>query len=504
MTALKTHAGKISRWGAAILWAAGLAACTVGPTYHAPDLNVENSYAPTEAQTVPTAWWTTLHDATLGGLLSAAAAGNLNLQQAEARIREARAQRAVVLGQDLPNLNGDLGYNRTRYSQNAAPFNAFNVPGFPWEFNQYQMGFDASWEIDIFGGNRRAVEAASANVDATVEDRRSVLVSLLGEVGRNYVDLRGYQQEHIFAQHNLDVQNQTLALTRDRERNGVGNHLDVARAEAQVANTAAAIPVFEREEWQAIHRLCVLTNQPLDKLLYLRQTGPIPSAPDAVSAGIPAELLRRRPDIRAAERRLAGATARIGQAEAQLYPKLSLTGFFDLQSASIDDLWSWRSRAFSIGPAVTFPIFEAGRLRAAVRVTNAQQEQAFVSYEQSVQGAIQEVRDALITFGTERSRRASLAQAVSADEQAVDLSNQLYGQGLIDFLAVLDAQRQLYSAQDELAQSDMQLAASMIALYKALGGGWETPPPAPATQPAPATVTGATMPAASPAQETQP
>ena len=323
--ALKTQSARLSRWGArgaGILWAAALAACNVGPNYHTPDTNIEKSYAPTEAQSAPTSWWTALDDPALDSLVSEAAANNLNLHQAEARIRESRAQQAVVQGQDLPNLNGDVDYTHQRYSQNAAPFNAFNVPGFPWEFNLYQAGFDASWEVDIFGGNRRALEAAKDSVQAAQEDQHSVLVSLLGEVGRNYVALRGYQQEQVFAQHNLDVQNQTLALTRDRERNGVGNHLDVARAEAQVADTAAAIPVFERQEWQAIHRLCVLTNQPLDKVLYLRQIGAIPATPDAVSAGIPAELLRRRPDIRSAERHLAAATARIGQAEAELYPKL--------------------------------------------------------------------------------------------------------------------------------------------------------------------------------------
>ncbi len=488
--------------------AAVIAGCTVGPNYQKPNLPVETSYTPSETQSVPTAWWQSLHDPELDGLLAAAAAGNLDLQKAEARIREARAQQGVIAGTDQPNLNADAGYQRDRYSQNAAPFNAFNIPGFPWEFNQYQMGFDASWEIDVFGGNRRALESAGATVEAAQIDRQAVLVSLLGEVGRNYVQLRGYQQEHIFAEHNLSVQNQTLALTRDREKNGVGNDLDVSRAQALVADTAARIPIFEREEWQAIHRLCVLTNQPLDKLLFLRETGPIPGVPDAVSAGIPADLLRRRPDIRSAERRLAAATAQIGVAEAELYPKLSLTGFFDLQSASIDDLWAWRSRAFNIGPAVTFPIFEAGRLRAAVNVTTAQQEQAMISYQQSVQSAIEEVRDELITFSTERTRQASLAQAVKADEEAVELSNQLYGQGLVDFLSVLDSQRDLYTAQDELAQSDEQLAASLIALYKALGGGWETALPSPATQPGstPAQTQPATSPAATaPAvKETQP
>ncbi len=464
------------------------AACTVGPDYRPPDLKTEPSYGPVAAeQNAAAAWWATLNDPVLNDLIATAAGNNLDLRQAEARIREARAQRAVVVGNDMPSLNVDGQYQHQRFSQNAAPFNAFNVPNFPWEFNLYQLGFDASWELDVFGGTRRAVEAAGAAVQASEEDRRAVLVSLLGEVARNYVELRGYQQERLLAQHNLDTQNQTLTLTRDRMNKGLSTELDVSRAAAQVATTAASVPVFERQEWQALHRIAVLAHQPLEKVIYLREVAPIPSPPNSVVVGIPAELLRRRPDIRRAERQLASATARIGVAEAQLYPKFSLTGVFNLQSASIDDLFAWRSRAFSIGPTVTWPIFEAGRLRAVVNVRTAQQEEALVTYEQTVQSAIQEVRDALVAFTTERRRRASLSDAVAADADSVDLSSKLYAQGLTDFLTVLDAQRQLYQAQDQLAQSDTQLDSALIALYKALGGGWEADASVsnvvPATQP---------------------
>ena len=485
---------------------AALASCTVGPDYKPPDLHVEAAYVPGSPAVDAAAWWASLNDSTLNSLVATAKENNLDLKLAQARLRESRAQRDIAYGGDAPVVNGDLGYTRQRYSQNAAPFNAFNIPGFPWEFNNYQAGFDASWEIDVFGGTRRAIEAADASVQAGEEGRRAVLVTLLGEVARNYVELRGFQDQRAIAVRNLDVQNQTLTLTRNRMTNGVGNDLDVSRAQAQVAQTAAEIPIFERQEWQAIHRLAVLTNQPLEKMLFLRDAAPIPQAPPSVMVGVPADLLRRRPDIRKAERDLAAASARVGVAEAELYPKFSLTGFFDLQSASIEDLVAWRSRAFSIGPAIAWPIFEAGRLRAAVEVRNAQQEQALVTYEQTVQRAIQEVRDGLISFTTERQRRDSLGQAVKANQDALDLARQLYGQGLTDFLTVLDAQRQLYQVQDALSQSDEQVTASLIALYKALGGGWESDLPSattlPATPPTPGPATNS-VPAAHAAPTTQ-
>ena len=459
-----------------------LAACTVGPDYHEPKSNADVSFQQrgpgaeflntSSAIPLPAAWWTALNDTSLNALVAQAADANLDVQQAEARIREARAQRAVVFGRELPALDGGAGYDRTRLSQNAAPYNAFSVPGFPWEFNSYQAGFDATWELDIFGGNRRALEAAGAEFQAAVEDRRAVLVSLQGEVARTYVELRGAQRQRTLAQANLDSQTQTLSLTRDRVKNGVGSELDVSRAAALAAATEAAIPLYDRAEWEALHRLATLTREPLYALLYLLEAKPIPTPPQAVSADIPANLVRRRPDIRRAERQLAAASARVGVAEADLYPKLSLTGVFNLQSASIDDLVAWRSRSFSIGPTVTWPIFEAGRLRAVVVIKSAQQEEALLSYERTVDHAIQEVRDQLVTFSTELSRHASLQAAVKANEDSVHLADQLYRQGLTDFLTVLDAQRQLYQQQDALAKSDAQLTESFIALQKALGGGW--------------------------------
>jgi NodT family efflux transporter outer membrane factor (OMF) lipoprotein len=483
-------------------------ACTVGPNYRAPELRLEASFGPAAPPAQAGAWWRQLQDPALDALISAAVENNLDLRLATARIREARAQRAIVRGTAEPEINGSAGYSHNRFSQNAAPFNAFDVPGFPWEYNLYQAGFDASWEIDLFGGARRAVEAANASVQAGEEDRRSALVTLLGEVARNYIDLRGAQDRRRIALQNLEAQRQTVELTRERMTQGLGTQLDVTRAEAQVAQTAAQVPLYEREEWQALHRLSLLTNRPLDGLFVLREPAPVPIAPDSVLVGVPADLLRRRPDIRRAERQLAAATARIGVAEAELYPKLSLTGFFNFQSASIEDIFDWRSRAFGIGPTVTWPIFQAGRLRAAVAVRNAQQEEALVTYEQTVQRAVEEVRDELVTFQTERQRQASLQDAVRAQQESFDLATQLYRQGLTDFLSVLDAQRQLFEAQDALARSRAQATAAVVALYKALGGGWDADfrQPPNATRPAPTSpdspsVPATTLPATAPSPE---
>jgi outer membrane protein, multidrug efflux system len=497
--------GRLSLWGRTLplAYATGavvlvLAGCTVGPDYRPPQVPMEAAYVPAETARGEQRWWAALCDQALAELLSKAASDNLDLALAQARIREARAQRAIVGGAQWPTVNTSADYMRTQLSQNAAPYNAFSIPGFPWEFNTYQAGFDANWELDIFGGTRRAVEAATDSVQAAQEQRQAVRVSMLGEVARTYIELRSNQRQHALAQENLDLQNQTLALVRDRAKNGVGSELDVSRATAQAAATEAELPVYERGEWQALFRLAVLTNQPLDHLLALRAPKAIPTPPDAVLVGVPAELLRRRPDIRRAERQLAAATAAIGVAEAQLYPKLSLTGFFNLQSASIEDLFEWSSRSYGIGPTIAWPIFEGGRLRAAVAVRNAQQEAALVAYEQTVLGAVQEVRDQLIAFSTERQRHLSLTRAVASSQDAVDLARKLYAQGLTDFLTVLEAQRALYVAEIAQARSDTLLDADLIALYKALGGAWDTDSaeesPPQGSPAAPATIPG-TLPA---------
>jgi NodT family efflux transporter outer membrane factor (OMF) lipoprotein len=338
----------------------------------------------------------------------------------------------------------------------------------------YQAGFDASWELDVFGAVRRSVEAADAGLEASMEDRRSVLVSVLAEVALNYVELRGYQQQLEISGRNLQTQRETLDLTQDRTRKGAATQLDVSRAAALVSTTEAQLPLLRNLQWQAMHRLAVLIGQQPGALVEtLSAVKPVPVPPAEVPIGVPAELLRRRPDIRRAERDLAAATARVGMATADLYPRFSLTGSFSLQSSNFSDLARWDSRTFGFGPAVLWPIFDAGRLRAVVRASDAQQEQALVRYEQTVLQSLEEVHDAIAAFITEQDRRKSLQEAVRASQESTELSQDLYRKGLTDFTTVLDSEQQLCQAQDALVQSETTVTTSLIALYKALGGGWE-------------------------------
>jgi NodT family efflux transporter outer membrane factor (OMF) lipoprotein len=311
----------------------------------------------------------------------------------------------------------------------------------------------------------------------------------MAEVARNYVDLRGYQRRYEIAQKNLAAQRETLEVTQDRLKKGVGTDLDVAQAEAQVAKTEARLPVLFRQESEAIHRIATLVAQQPEALTEeLSKAAPAPVPPPEIAIGVPAELLRRRPDIRRAERQLAAATARIGQATADLYPKFSLTGNFMMISAETNQLFDWRSRSFGVGPTVSWPIFDAGRIRRVIDIRTAQQEEALASYERTVLGALEEVHNAIVAFATEQERHASLARAVAADRTAADVARAQYRQGVVDFLNVLDAQRSLFESEDELADSDRAVTTALVALYKALAGGWEpVTPPTQQTRPQPQT-----------------
>jgi NodT family efflux transporter outer membrane factor (OMF) lipoprotein len=376
-----------------------------------------------ESPVVEARWWQTLHDPLLDELMGRVVESNLDVRIAQARVRQARAQLAYEAGGKYPQVNVSGAYAHDRLSKTAAPYNAFDVPGFPWEYNQYQAGFDASWELDVFGGTRRAVEAAGADLQAGEAEGQNVLLSVMAEVARNYVDLRGYQRRYEIAQKNLAAQRETLEVTQDRLKKGVGTDLAVAQAEAQVAKTEARLPALFRQESEAMHRIATLVGQQPEALtaeLSKKAKAPVP--PPEIAIGVPAELLRRRPDIRRAERQLAAATARIGQATADLYPKFSLTGNFMMISAQTNQLFDWRSRSFGIGPTVSWPIFDAGRIRRQIDVRTAQQEEALAGYERTVLGALEEVHNAIVAFATEQERHASLARAVAADRTAADVA----------------------------------------------------------------------------------
>lgn len=460
-----------------LLFLMPLAACKVGPNYHAPKMTVPSTYqnatsnepASSAAQSNPAEWWTTLEDQTLNSLMDRAVRNNLDLQLAQSRVREARARYGVEKSNLFPGVNASASYQRSRTSENLGnPFTNI-VNG-----NLFQAGFDASWEIDVFGGIRRSIEAANADIASEIENRRDVMVTLLAEVARDYVELRAAQQQAAIAQANLKAQQETLDLTKVRFQAGLVSDLDVARAEALVKTTASELPTLETSAQQSIHLLSTLLGEEPNALVHeLAAEAQIPQSPPDVPSILPSDLLRRRPDIRRAERELAAQTARIGVATSDLFPKFSLTAAIGLQSTKAGDLVDSGSKFWSIIPGLSLPIFNFGRIKNNIAVQNAREEQAFITYEQTVLNGLREVEDALVAFSNEQGRRQTLSDAVAANRRAVDLSQQLYGQGLTDFLSVLQAQRDLFNSEDALVQSNRIVTANYVAVYKALGGGWE-------------------------------
>jgi ABC-2 type transport system ATP-binding protein len=479
---------------AAAVAAVFLAGCEVGPNYKEPTVAMPDNWSAASGSGVTTGpadvarWWTAFGDSTLTGLIGRAVQANHDLRIAEARLRQSRAQRAFAAAGLWPTLDASAGYTDQRISGHttigglasgsqgagaAAPPGG-GGSGFPLESNLYQVGFDASWELDVFGGKRRALEAASADVAASQEARRDTLVTLLAEVARNYVELRGLQQRLGVARQTVQAQQQVVEITRDRFRGAIAGELDVAQASALLASTQSQVPPLESAVKQTIHQLSVLLGRPPEALTEeLSAPTAVPGRPPAVPVGLPSDLLRRRPDVRRAERQLAEATAQIGVQVAELFPKFSLTGAAGLQSSTAGNLFTFDSRDWSFGPTATWRIFDAGRVRANIHLQNARQEEALAVYEKTVLIALQDVENALVAYAREQDRYRMLQVETQSDRRALEIANDLYLQGLGSFLDVLDSERALYQAQDQLVQSDQALAGNLIALYKALGGGWE-------------------------------
>jgi outer membrane protein, multidrug efflux system len=451
-----------------------LSGCAVGPDYHRPKVQIPSRFhqaqlANKDAKTAELQkWWMSLNDPELDSLVERAVQSNLDLKIAIARVRESRAARGIVAASLLPEIDYSSSYSRIRSSESVPTF----LP--PRNLNLYQIGFDANWEIDLFGGLRRSVEAATADVVAADENRGDVLVSLLSEVARNYVEVRGLQKELDIARRNIETQQQTLDLTQVRYKAGLATDLDVSRAAAQLASTQAVVPTLESGLTQAIQHIAVLLGQEPGALLdELSTPAPIPSASYSIPVGLPSDLLQRRPDIRRAEAELAAATARIGEAKSDYFPKILLTGQAGYQTSKIQNLRLGASNFFSVGPSMTIPLFTAGRIQSNVRVHESRRDQALTRYQSTILTALQDVENSLVAFQREQERQQKLAIAVENSQRAVDLSNELYSRGLTDFLNVLDAQRSLFSVEDELAQSERSVVVNLIAVYKALGGGWE-------------------------------
>jgi len=473
--------GPILRQAAAFsifLCAAALSGCLVGPDYMPPQMAVPADWIetapgiPAELPPVDLAhWWTVFEDPTLVSLEEMALRSNLDLLQAEARIRQARAARGVAASGLGPTVDAGGSFQRSRTPGRNSDWQEGETRGVV--SNSYDAGFDAGWELDVFGGIRRGIEAADADLRSAVESRRDVLVTLTAEVARNYIELRASQQRIEIARRNLATQQHSARLTRLRFEGGFVSGLDVANAEAQVAATASTIPQLEAAARQSIYALGFLLGQePAVLMAELTPAADIPPAPPAVPAGLPSELLRRRPDIRRAEADIHAATARIGVATAELFPKFTITGTAGLTSGDFSSWLTWSQRFYALGPAVSWRVFDTGRTRSAIAEQEALQEQALIAYRQTVLGALQEVENALIASIKEQERRRSLADAVAANRKAVSLAKTLYTEGQTDFLNVLDAQRSLFVTEETLVLSTSAISTDLVALYKALGGGW--------------------------------
>lgn len=449
--------------------------CAVGPDYVRPETPVTGAWY-TELKAGLTAgridlqtlagWWTTLNDPVLSSMIDQAVEGNRNLQEARARLREARARRGVSEAELFPTLEvaGSASYNRIKTSDGIN------------EADLYKTGFDAVWELDVFGGKRRHLEASEAELQASNEDLRDVLVSLLAEVALNYVEVRIFQTRLSILEANLDLQRETYNISRWRFEAGLTTQLDVEQARYNLEQTRSQIPTLQTGLEQTKNRLSVLLGQPpgfTKDLLSDRKA--IPVTPLEVAVGVPADVLRRRPDIRSAERRLAARTAEIGVATAERYPKFPLIGSIGLEAAvSPGNLLSSGDRALisSIASSILWTVFDAGRIRQNIEVQTALQEQALIQYETAILTALEEVENTLIAYADEQVRRKSLLEATQAAQRAADLSSDQYASGMIDFQVMLDAQRSLLSFQDQLAVSEGKVTLNLIGLYKALGGGW--------------------------------
>ena len=464
--------------------ALSLSGCKVGPDYKGPpemespaDFGAVPTSAVPDVKSVPApgdvelaAWWKQFGDPQLDSLIEKSLVGNLDLQLAQARVKEARAARGIVVADWFPAVGAGGTYSRSRSSDNIG----FIGPNPSGGTDLYTAGFDASWEIDFWGKTARGVEAADAIIAQSIENRRDVMISLLAEVASNYVTLRGQQERLSVTERAVKAQEDSLRLTESRFRAGLVGELDVSQAKAQLENRTAQLYPIKTEIERAINRLSVLLGKP--PRTFAEELSPrkkLPVAPAVVNVGIPSELLKRRPDIRAAERALASQTARIGVATADLYPSFSITAAFGLQSNQFGSWFNMSSRYWNVVPGVSWPVLDWGKIRSNIQVADARAEQAMIVYEQVVLASFENVESSLLQMVSEQQRYGALTRSVEASARAVQLAEDLYQTGNVDFRTVLDNQLILFTAEDNAVISQTLTLTSMIGLYKSLGGGWE-------------------------------
>lgn len=464
-----------------------LTACSVGPSFEKPTPQLPEQWHNTASQTEPDPqWWKLFGDPTLNDLVERAHGGNLDLKLAALRLAESRAQRAIAAGERWPGIVANGTYQRERQSEYGVNTRLIDIvaqspasrdqiiSALSEPFDLYQAGFDASWELDLWGRVRRSVESADAALDASREDFHDAELALTAEVVRTYLELLGTREQLRIARDDVASGTDQFELTRYRVQGGLVTQLDLSVQQAQVANVRAQIPALEQHESALSNALALLLGAEPDALhAELANVQPPVSPPTIDSAGVPSELARRRPDIRRAEARLHAATAQIGVAVADLYPRISLTGSFVQQSLDASDFTEWGARQWSIGPSISLPIFEGGRLRSVVELRKLQQQEAAVNYQRTVLGAWHEIENSLSAYAAERRRNEELRVVVQASRDAYDIAHVRYEHGLTNYLIDLDAHRTLLQAQRAYSESNTQMGIQLVALCKALGGGWQ-------------------------------
>ena len=450
----------------------GLASCTIGPKFHRPEPQMPPEFASKRdkamihAEQISATWWKQLHDDTLNRLVSRATSANRELAVAEARLREARTLWREAQFDLAPVGHASAFYENTEASAAAIPSGSLR----PRSLELYHAGFDATWELDFFGRTRRSIEAAEATVAAVSADRDDLIITLTAEVVRNYLELRGTQAQLEVARSNAANQEDSVRVAKVSLDGGRGTQLDVAQATAQWNATLAKIPAFEEQIAQIIHRIAVLCGQnPSELRASLHSVKPQPALPGSVTLVKPVDLLRQRPDIRAAEKSLAAATARVGVAVADLFPRVTFNGSIGIEASTIGGKGS---RASSFGPHLTWAAFDLGRVRQQITAAGARADAELARYEQTVLNALEEAENALTSYDREQARLHFLEASARSADEAARLARQRYKDGVTDFLSELVAERVALDAQNEVVVSRTRAATAWVRVCKAMGGGW--------------------------------
>ena len=461
-----------------------LAGCTVGPDFEHPNAHAPSQWwgaspqnivsLPTFGGSVDTTWWDNFHDPELSSLVGRLARQNLDLQAAAERVRQGRAQERIAASQGLPTLDANAVYQRVRISPPVVSTLVTPAKNAPTEFDLWQPDLSSSWEVDLFGRVRRAVEAQRADTEAAIEARHAIALAAISDLAEDYMQLRGTQATEEITEASLAEAARNAALVRNQFSDGVSNTLDIANAEAQQATIASELPPLLAQEASLINAIGLLLAEPPRALhSELATPAPQPPVPPTVPIGLPAELARRRPDVREAEARLHAATAETGVAVADFYPDLRLVGQIGTQALQFPQAFNLFSGYYMVGPALDVPLFEGGRLRGTLRLRRSQQREAAIDYHSTVLQAWQEVDNALTAYEEAQHRQSDVAEAVRQDTIALAAARQRYADGVVDFLNVLSAQAALLQNQSALAESNAEIETDLVALYRALGGGWE-------------------------------